>query len=70
MESKANVVEYALKAKKLKFSEENSSQGSKGGEIKKYKFNGKCYICDKEGHRAKDSRSKGKSKRKTSKKPA
>ena len=72
MESKANVVEHASKAKKRKFSRESSSQGSKGGAIKKYKFNGKCYICDKEGHRAKDCRSKGnsKSKRRTSKKPA
>ena len=58
MESKANMVEHAPKAKKRKFSGESSSQGSKGGEIKKYKFNGKCYICDKERHQAKDSRSK------------
>ena len=70
MESKANVVEHASKTKKRKSSGESSSQGSKGGDNKKYKFNGKCYICDKEGHRAKDCHSKGKSKRRTSKKPA
>ena len=70
MESKANVVEHASKIKKRKSSGESSSQGSKGGDNKKYKFNEKCYICDKEGHRAKDCRSKGNSKRRTSKKPA
>ena len=70
MESKANEVEHAPKAKKRKFSGESSSQGSKGGDNKKYKFNSKCYICDKEGHRAKDCRSKGKSKRRISKKRA
>ena len=41
MESKANAVEYAPKAKKRKFSGESSSLGSKGGDNKKYKFNGK-----------------------------
>ena len=48
IESKANVVEHPPKAKKQKYSRESSSQGSKGGETRKYKFNGKCYICDKE----------------------
>ncbi|KAL7240488.1 hypothetical protein ACSBR2_006187 [Camellia fascicularis] len=58
IESKANMVEHAPKAKKRKYSGESSSQGPKGEETKKYKFNSKCYICDKEGHRAKDCRSK------------
>ncbi|GMQ08480.1 hypothetical protein CsSME_00052192 [Camellia sinensis var. sinensis] len=35
-----------------------------------YNFNGNCYICDEEGHRVKDCRSKGKSKRRSSKKSA
>ncbi|CAL5433059.1 unnamed protein product [Camellia sinensis] len=47
MESKANVAEHASKTKKRKSSGESSSQGSKGGNNKKYKFNGKCYICPK-----------------------
>ncbi|CAL5433067.1 unnamed protein product [Camellia sinensis] len=45
MESKANVAEHASKTKKRKSFGESSSQGSKGGNNKKYKFNGKCYIC-------------------------
>ena len=43
---------------------------SKGGETKKYKFNNMYYICNKEGHRVRDCHSKGKSKRRTRKKPA
>ena len=43
---------------------------SKGGETKKYKFNGMYYICNKEGHRAKDCRYKRKSKGRSSKKVA
>ena len=43
---------------------------SKGGETKKYKFNGMCYICNKEGHRAKDCRYKRKGKGRSSKKVA
>ncbi|XP_028053152.1 uncharacterized protein LOC114257571 [Camellia sinensis] len=64
MKSEANVVEHAPKAKKRKFSGESSAQGAKGGKTKKYKFNDKCYICGKEGHQAKDCRSKRKRKRK------
>ncbi|XP_028115904.1 uncharacterized protein LOC114313691 [Camellia sinensis] len=46
------------------------AEGSKEGDTKKFKFNGKCYICDKEGHPAKDCRSKRKGKGKSSMKPA
>ncbi|XP_072976984.1 uncharacterized protein [Typha angustifolia] len=47
--SKANVVE-STKDKKRK----HTSEGSKNGNTKKFK--GKCYVCDKQGHRAQDYR--------------
>ena len=37
---------------KRKYSGESSNQGTSGGNFTK--FNGKCYVCGKMGHRAKD----------------
>jgi hypothetical protein len=58
IESKANVVEHNNKNKKRKhFGQEfgqGSNQDTKGGHAKRFK--GKCFICDKPGHRAKDCR--------------
>lgn len=50
MESKANIVEH--NKNKRKYSGESSNQGTNGGNFTK--FNGKCYVCGKMGHRAKD----------------
>ncbi|XP_072982354.1 uncharacterized protein [Typha latifolia] len=47
--SKANIVE-STKDKKRK----HIGEGSKSGNAKKFK--GKCYVCDKQGHRAQDCR--------------
>ncbi|GMY11025.1 Retrovirus-related Pol polyprotein from transposon TNT 1-94 [Fagus crenata] len=56
IESKANVVEHNNKNKKRRhFGQEfgqGSNQDTKGGHAKRFK--GKCFICDKPGHRAKD----------------
>ncbi|CAL5339659.1 unnamed protein product [Camellia sinensis] len=56
MEAKANVVEQKPKhnSKKRKYPGESSkrSSGSKTREIQN--FTGKCYVCDKQGHHAKD----------------
>jgi transposase InsO family protein len=60
MLAKANVVEQGRSSKKRKHSGQGSSQGSKSGENKKYKFQGKCFKCDKQGHRAADCRSRPK----------
>ncbi|GMY37975.1 Retrovirus-related Pol polyprotein from transposon TNT 1-94 [Fagus crenata] len=58
IESKANVVEHNNKNKKRKHFGQEFGQGSnhdtKGGHAKRFK--GKCFICDKPGHRAKDCR--------------
>ena len=50
MESKANIVEH--NKNKRKYSGESSNQGTSGGNFTK--FNEKCYVCGKMGHRAKD----------------
>ena len=56
MEAKANVVDQQPKhnSKKMKYPGESSKQssGSKPREVQN--FTGKCYVCDKQGHRAKD----------------
>ncbi|XXG73456.1 hypothetical protein AAC387_Pa07g2369 [Persea americana] len=50
-EAKANVVEHGQNPKKRK----NSPNGPKQGPNDNNKFKGKCYMCDKPGHRAKDT---------------
>ncbi|XP_028099213.1 uncharacterized protein LOC114298788 [Camellia sinensis] len=54
MESKANIVEHKPKFnnKKRKHPGRCSWQGVKSGDSQN--FNGKCFLCDKMGHRAKD----------------
>ncbi|XXG63020.1 hypothetical protein AAC387_Pa05g1293 [Persea americana] len=63
--AKANVVEHGQNPKKRK----NSPNGPKQAPNDNKKFKGKCYVCDKPGHRAKDCR-KRKDQGNTSKKPA
>ena len=50
MESKVNIVEH--NKNKRKYPGESSKQGTSGGNFKK--FSGKCFVCGKMGHRAKD----------------
>ena len=50
VESKANIVEH--NKNKRKCSSESSNQETNGGNFTK--FNGKCYVCWRTGHRAKD----------------
>ena len=64
-EAKANVVEHGHNPKKRK----NPSNGPKQGPNNNKKFKGKCYVCDKPSHRAKNCRRR-KDQGKTSKKPA
>ncbi|XXG65135.1 hypothetical protein AAC387_Pa05g2915 [Persea americana] len=64
-EAKANVMEHGQNPKKRK----NSPNGPKEGPSDNKKFKGKCYVCDKPGHYAKDCR-KRKDQGNTSKKPA
>ncbi|XXG77460.1 hypothetical protein AAC387_Pa08g1605 [Persea americana] len=64
-EAKANVVEHGQNHKKRK----NPSNGPKQGPNNNKKFKGKCYVCDKPSHRAKNCRRR-KDQDKTSKKPA
>ena len=64
MESKANVVEQGPKNKKRKHSGIGTYQGSNK------KFKGKCYKCDKIGHRANECRSKPKDHGSSNKKSA
>ncbi|XXG51585.1 hypothetical protein AAC387_Pa03g0117 [Persea americana] len=64
-EAKANVVEHGQNPKKRK----NSPNGPKQAPNDNKKFKGRCYVCDKPGHRAKDCR-KRKDQGNTSKKPA
>ncbi|XP_028054471.1 uncharacterized protein LOC114258692 [Camellia sinensis] len=54
MESKAYIVEYKPKFnnKKMKHLRVSSKQSAKSGDSQN--FNGKCFVCDKMGHRAKD----------------
>ncbi|PON90873.1 Zinc finger, CCHC-type, partial [Trema orientale] len=56
-EAKANIVEHSQssKSKKNKFGKGNKL-GPKGGISKKQKFQGKCFNCDKIGHKASDCR--------------
>ena len=55
MESKANVVELGQTSHYHKKRKHNGN-GPKQGPTKK--FQGKCYVCNKQGHRAKDCRSR------------
>ena len=55
MESKANVVEHGQTSHNPKKRKHNGN-GPKQGPTKK--FQGKCYVCNKQGHRAKDCRSR------------
>ncbi|XXG41336.1 hypothetical protein AAC387_Pa01g1817 [Persea americana] len=64
-EAKANMVEHRQNPKKRK----NPSNGPKQRPNDNKKFKGKCYVCNKLGHRAKDCR-KRKDQGYTSKKPA
>ncbi|XXG67249.1 hypothetical protein AAC387_Pa06g0640 [Persea americana] len=64
-EAKANVVEHGQNPKKRK----NPSNGPKQGPNDNKRFKGKCYMCDKPGHRTKDCR-KRKDQVNTRKKPA
>ena len=57
MESKANVVEQGQTSHNHKKRKHNDN-GPKQGPTKK--FQGKCYVCNKQGHRAKDCRSRKK----------
>ena len=54
MESKANVVEQGQTSHNNKKRKYNGN-GPKQGSTKK--FQGKCYVCNKQGHRAKDCHS-------------
>ncbi|XXG55184.1 hypothetical protein AAC387_Pa03g2908 [Persea americana] len=51
-EAKANMAEHRQNPKKRK----NSPNGPKQGPNDNKKFKGKCYVCDKPSHRAKDCR--------------
>ena len=55
MESKANVVEHGQTSHNPK-KRKNNGNGPKQGPRKK--FQGKCYVCNKQGHHAKDCRSR------------
>ena len=70
MQSKANVVEHVHKPnnKKRKHASDGPSQSSKNGDNKRFK--GKCYNCNKVGHRAVDCRIKRKDQGSSSKKVA
>ena len=49
---KANVVEYGQSFKFIKKTSKGFNLGPKGGISKKQKFQGKCFNCDKMGHKA------------------
>lgn len=51
-----NVVEVNKDSKKEKKTQSGSKLGPKGGISKKPKFNGKCYNCNKEGHKSSECR--------------
>ena len=59
VEARANVVELQPKNNKKR---KNASEGSKQGPKQKFvkKFKGKCFNCDKMGHKSQDCRSKKK----------
>ena len=54
MESKAHVIEERHKTNKKR--KHVGQQGAKGGDSKRFK--GKCFVCNKQGHRAKDFRNR------------
>nr|XP_048318863.1 uncharacterized protein LOC125418693 [Ziziphus jujuba var. spinosa]XP_048318864.1 uncharacterized protein LOC125418693 [Ziziphus jujuba var. spinosa]XP_048318865.1 uncharacterized protein LOC125418693 [Ziziphus jujuba var. spinosa] len=53
---KANVVEHESSSKNKKKRGKSSKLGSKGGISKQAKFQGKCFNCDKMGHKAANCR--------------
>ena len=54
MEAKANVIEHVKKTNKRKHVGSSSSHGNKGAIVKN--FMGTCFVCNKQGHHAKDCR--------------
>ena len=54
--AKANMVEQGQSSKNKKFNKTGSKLGPKGGVSKKQKFQGKCFNCDKMGHKSADCR--------------
>jgi hypothetical protein len=54
--AKANMVEHGQSSKNKKFNKTGSKLGPKGGVSKKHKFQGKCFNCDKMGHKSADCR--------------
>ena len=63
-EIKANVVEHGQSSKFKKKTSKGFNLGPKGGISKKHKFQGKCFNCDKMGHKAVDYRPPKKNKNK------
>ena len=61
---KANVVEHGQSSKFKKKTNKGFNLGPKGGISKKQKFQGKCFNCDKMGHKAADCRLPKKNKNK------
>ncbi|KAL5808201.1 hypothetical protein ACOSQ3_028892 [Xanthoceras sorbifolium] len=56
-EAKTNVVELGKNSKfKSNKSGKGSKLGPKGGSFKKHKFQGKCFNCDKMGHKSSECR--------------
>ncbi|XP_016730166.1 uncharacterized protein [Gossypium hirsutum] len=54
--AKANIEEVKKESKKRKHSQTRSKLGPKGGVFKKPKFQGKCFHCNKMGHKSFDCR--------------
>ena len=54
--AKANIVEVKKDFKKGKQPQTGSKLGPKGGVFKKPKFQGKCFNCNKMGHKSSDCR--------------
>ena len=52
--AKANIVEHGQGSKNKKFNKTGSKLGPKCGVSKKQKFQGKCFNCDKMGHKSAD----------------
>ncbi|KAL6137282.1 hypothetical protein ACLB2K_062574 [Fragaria x ananassa] len=52
--AKANVVKHGQSSKTKKFKNQGSKLGPRGGIAKKARFEGKCFNCDKTGHKAVD----------------